>query len=138
MPTMPLHAMAKTYVGVNDNGELADAELRTKISEFEMQWRSFLGTAMRVQAEAKATGGVSEVSSILKKVGTKLGQQRAEMMIEIMGMKGLGWEGEGFSDDELRQTRTWLLGKATTIYGGSTEVQNNIISKRILGMLDHQ
>ena len=138
MPSMPLHAMAKTYVGVNDNGELDDGELRTKISDFEMQWRSFLGTAMRVQAEAKTTGGVSEVSSILKKVGTKLGQQRAELMIEIMGMKGLGWEGEGFSDEELRSTRTWLFGKATTIYGGSTEVQNNIISKRILGMLDHQ
>ena len=138
MPAMPLHAMAKTYVGVNDNGELADSELRTQISDFEMQWRSFLATAMRVQAEAKATGGVPEVSSILKKVGTKLGQRRAELMIEIMGMNGLGWEGEGFSEDELRQTRAWLFGKATTIYGGSTEVQNNIIAKRILGMLDHQ
>ena len=138
MPAMPLHAMAKTYVGVNDNGELADSELRTQISDFEMQWRSFLATAMRVQAEAKATGGVSEVSSILKKVGTKLGQRRAELMIEIMGMNGLGWEGEGFSEDELRQTRAWLFGKATTIYGGSTEVQNNIIAKRILGMLGHQ
>ena len=32
----------------------------------------------------------------------------------------------------------WLFGKATTIYGGSTEIQNNIIAKRVLGMLDHQ
>ena len=31
-----------------------------------------------------------------------------------------------------------LFGKATTIYGGSTEIQNNVIAKRILGMLDHQ
>jgi alkylation response protein AidB-like acyl-CoA dehydrogenase len=55
-----------------------------------------------------------------------------------MGMAGLGWEGEGFSEDELTQTRTWLWGKAVSIYGGSTEIQNNVISKRILGMLDHQ
>ena len=82
--------------------------------------------------------GVSEVSSILKTVGTKLGQERSELIIEIEGLNGLGWEGEGFTPDELHQVRAWLFGKATTIYGGSTEVQNNIIAKRILGMLDHQ
>ena len=60
------------------------------------------------------------------------------MLIEIMGFKGLGWEGEGFSEKELQSVRGWLFGKATTIYGGSTEIQNNIIAKRILGMLDHQ
>ena len=60
------------------------------------------------------------------------------MLIEIRGMQGLGWEGEGFSDSELASTRGWLFGKATTIYGGSTEIQNNIIAKRVLGMLDHQ
>jgi len=88
--------------------------------------------------ESKAVGGVSEVSSILKTVGTKLGQERAEMIIEIEGLNGLGWEGEGFTSEELHNVRAWLFGKATTIYGGSTEVQNNIIAKRILGMLDHQ
>ena len=55
-----------------------------------------------------------------------------------MGRQGLGWEGEGFSDTELAGVRGWLFGKATTIYGGSTEIQNNIVAKNILGMLDHQ
>ena len=41
-------------------------------------------------------------------------------------------------NDELEDVRGWLFGKAATIYGGSTEVQNNIIAKRVLGMLDHQ
>ena len=50
----------------------------------------------------------------------------------------LGWEGEGFSADELATVRAWLGGKAVTIYGGSTEIQNNVIAKRILGLLDHQ
>jgi alkylation response protein AidB-like acyl-CoA dehydrogenase len=95
-------------------------------------------TTQRITQESKAAGGVSEVSSILKTVGTKLVQERAELMIEITGLQGLGWEGEGFSDAELAATRGWLAGKATTIYGGSTEIQNNVIAKRILGMLDHQ
>ena len=55
-----------------------------------------------------------------------------------MGLQGLGWEGDGFSESELGGVRAWLFGKATTIYGGSTEIQNNIIAKRVLGMLDHQ
>ena len=39
---------------------------------------------------------------------------------------------------ELDATRNWLSGKAQSIYGGSNEIQNNIIAKRILGLLDHQ
>ena len=130
--------LAKLYVGVDDQGRIADRDLRARIAKFEMDWRSFLLTAARVHAESKEAGGVSVVSSILKTVGTKLGQERAELTIEIQGLNGLGWEGEGFTEAELHNVRAWLFGKATTIYGGSTEVQNNVIAKRILGMLDHQ
>ena len=139
MPSGPsLADIAKSYVGADAEGRVADPDLRARIAKWEMDWRAFLLTAMRVQAESKAAGGVSEVSSILKTVGTKLGQERAELLIEIQGHEGLGWEGEGFSEAQLKGTRAWLFGKATTIYGGSTEIQNNIIAKRILGMLDHQ
>ncbi|MGN6818137.1 MAG: acyl-CoA dehydrogenase family protein [Sphingomonas sp.] len=130
--------IAKKYVGADAEGRIADPDLRARIAKFEMDWRAFLLTAMRVQAESKAAGGVSEVSSILKTIGTKLGQERAELTIEIEGLQGLGWEGEGFTEAELHAVRAWLFGKATTIYGGSTEIQNNVIAKRILGMLDHQ
>jgi alkylation response protein AidB-like acyl-CoA dehydrogenase len=53
-----------------------------------------------------------------------------------MGHSGLGWEGRAFASDELAAVRRWLGGKATTIYGGSQEVQSNIIAKRILGLPD--
>jgi alkylation response protein AidB-like acyl-CoA dehydrogenase len=139
MPSGPgLPDVAKKYVGTDAEGRIADADLRARIAKFEMDWRAFLLTAMRIQAESKAKGGVSEVSSILKTIGTKLGQERAELTIEIQGLQGLGWEGEGFSEAEIHSVRAWLFGKATTIYGGSTEIQNNVIAKRLLGMLDHQ
>ena len=130
--------IAKQYVETTEDGEIADRVLRDRIADFEIRWNAFLLTARRAGEEAKASGGVSEISSVLKKLGTKLGQERAELAIEIMGFQGLGWEGEGFTEKELQGTRGWLFGKATTIYGGSTEVQNNIIAKRVLGMLDHQ
>jgi len=61
---------------------------------------------------------------------------RAELTLEIMGHQGLGWEGEAFRPDEVQAVRGWLSGKAMSIYGGSFEIQNNIISKRILGLPD--
>lgn len=130
--------IAKKYAETDADGALVDKVLRDRIADFEIRWNAFLLTARRATEESKAQGGVSEISSVLKKLGTKLGQERAEMTIEIMGLQGLGWEGDGFSDAELAGVRGWLFGKATTIYGGSTEIQNNIISKRVLGMLDHQ
>ncbi|MCT2558944.1 acyl-CoA dehydrogenase family protein [Tsuneonella sp. YG55] len=130
--------MAKKYLETDSDGRIVDAVLRDRIADFEIRWQSFLLTARRAVEESKAAGGVSEISSVLKKLGTKLGQERAELSIEIMGLQGLGWEGDGFTDTELAGVRAWLFGKATTIYGGSTEIQNNIIAKRVLGMLDHQ
>ncbi len=53
-----------------------------------------------------------------------------------MGFNGLGWEGEGFDEKELITTRSWLNSKAVTIYGGTNEVQMNIIGKRVLGLPD--
>jgi alkylation response protein AidB-like acyl-CoA dehydrogenase len=133
-----LSDIARKYLETDDNGVLADKVMRDRIADFEIRWQSFLLTAKRAVEESKAQGGVSEISSVLKKLGTKLGQERSEMLIEIMGLQGLGWEGEGFSESELGGVRAWLFGKATTIYGGSTEIQNNIVAKNILGMLDHQ
>ena len=133
-----LSSLAKKYLETDDDGRIADKVLRDRIADFEIRWNTFLLTARRAAEESKSQGGVSEISSVLKKLGTKLGQERAELMIEIMGLQGLGWEGDGFTDAELAAVRGWLFGKATTIYGGSTEIQNNIIAKRVLGMLDHQ
>ncbi|MFY0636346.1 acyl-CoA dehydrogenase family protein [Maricaulis maris] len=129
--------IAKKYVGVDDQGRIADSDLRSRIIKHDMEARAFQATARRVTAEAKS-GEVSLASSILKNVGARITQERAELTLEIMGMQGLGWEGDGFHPLELGSTRGWLFGKAVSIYGGTTEIQNNVIAKRILGMLDHQ
>jgi alkylation response protein AidB-like acyl-CoA dehydrogenase len=131
-------SIAKKYRGVGAEGKLADSDLRTRIIKHEMDQRAFALTLRRAALEAKGNAGPSAATSVMKNVGARITQDRAELAIEIMGMQGLGWEGEGFSNEELAATRTWLWGKAVSIYGGSTEIQNNVIAKRILGMLDHQ
>jgi alkylation response protein AidB-like acyl-CoA dehydrogenase len=134
----PMGALAKEYRGEDEQGRVPDQDLRMRIVRHEMDSRAFALTLRRAALEAKSNQGPSAATSIMKNVGARITQDRAELSIEIMGMNGLGWEGEGFSADELNQTRTWLWGKAVSIYGGSTEIQNNVIAKRILGMLDHQ
>jgi len=47
-------------------------------------------------------------------------------------MDSLGWEGEVF--DEGRVARSWLRSKANSIEGGTSEIQLNIIAKRVLGL----
>ena len=134
----PIGALAKRYRGTDERGRLSDADLRMRLVRHEMDARAFALTLRRAALEAKSNSGPSAATSIMKNVGARVTQDRAELGVEIMGMQGLGWEGEGFSEAELTQTRTWLWGKAVSIYGGSTEIQNNVIAKRILGMLDHQ
>ncbi len=134
----PIPEIAKKYLGTDESGRLTDSELRTKIIKHEMDQRAFALTLRRAALEAKGNAGPSAATSVMKNVGARITQDRAELAIEIMGMQGLGWEGEGFEREELEQTRAWLWGKAVTIYGGSSEIQNNVIAKRILGMLDHQ
>ena len=63
-----------------------------------------------------------------------MAQTRAELMVEIMGSQGLGWEPGEYTEEEARTVREWLGGKSMSIYGGSYEVQKNIISKNILGL----
>jgi alkylation response protein AidB-like acyl-CoA dehydrogenase len=131
----PVQELARDYVGLDDTGALADGDLRTRITNHLMEMRALVLTLKRV-SEARGAGGPSTTTSILKNVSSKVSQDRAELVVEVLGAEGLGWEGDGFSREELAAVRQWLSGKATTIYAGSWEIQNNIIAKRILGLPD--
>ncbi len=131
-----LEDLAKDYVGADDKGRIADSDLRTRLVTHAINMRAFQQTAVRAMMEAKGNAGPSAATSIMKNAGTQLIQERQELILEIMGHQGLGWEGETFKTDELEAVRGWLFGKAFTIFGGSQEVQSNIVSKRILGLPD--
>ena len=129
-----LQDVAKDYVGVDESGRLADSDLRGRIADHLMDADAHGLTIQRITAEAKGKVNVSAAASILKNSATKVAQTKSELTIELMGSQGLGWEGDNFNDAELAIVREWLGGKAISIYGGSYEIQNNIISKNILGL----
>ena len=59
-------------------------------------------------------------------------------MVEAAGSRAFGWSGEGFAPDELAVTRGWLRSKGNSIEGGTTEVNLNVVAKRVLGLRDTQ
>ncbi|MGX9181985.1 acyl-CoA dehydrogenase family protein [Mesorhizobium sp. BHbdii] len=128
--------IARRYVGVDEKGHLADPDLRARIVRHEIDQRAHVLTVARAAAESQGTANPSVAPSIMKNSSTWIGQERAELLIEILGHQGVGWAGEEFDKDELAAVRAWLATKATTIYGGSQEIQNNIVAKRILGLPD--
>jgi alkylation response protein AidB-like acyl-CoA dehydrogenase len=127
---------AKKYVGLDEEGRIADSDLRTRVAKYAIDAKAHQLTILRAVEEAKGNLNPSATTSVMKNSGTWIGQTRSELLIEIMGSQGLGWEGEEFSKDERETVRSWLSGKATTIFGGSQEIQANIVSKRILGLPD--
>ncbi len=132
-----LQDAAKDYVGVQ-NGKIADADLRARITAHKMEAQAFALTVRRIQEESKAAKGPSPATSIIKYAAAKLNQDRTELLVEALGSQGLGWEGEGYKPREIMATRGWLRAKGNSIEGGTSEVNLNVVSKRVLGLLDHQ
>jgi alkylation response protein AidB-like acyl-CoA dehydrogenase len=128
--------IAKKYVGVDEQGRLADSDLRSRLSTHMINAKAHALTLVRAMAEARGNLNPSATTSVMKNSGTQIGQERSELTLEIMGHQGLGWDGDDFTAEERSAVRGWLGGKATTIFGGSQEIQSNIISKRILGLPD--
>jgi alkylation response protein AidB-like acyl-CoA dehydrogenase len=126
--------LAKKYVGLDETGRLADADLRARLIAHKMEEQALRLTVRRAASESRGNAGPNATTSIMKNVSMKTMQDRSELTVEILGANGLGWEGEGFDADELAAVRGWLAGKAGSIYGGSHEIQNNIIAKRILNL----
>ena len=130
-----LAKVSKQYVGEDKNKRIANPNLRSKIAKHEMNSRAFGLTLQRIGEETKV-GAPSPAAAMSKYYGTEHNKLRYELLLEAMGSKALGWEGEEFSPEELAITRDWLRTKANSIEGGTSEVQLNVISKRVLGLPD--
>ena len=131
-----LREAAKRYIGVDEDGRLADSDFRTRLVNHDMEARSFQLTLLRAAAEARNNNGPSAATSIMKNANSRVGTDHCELMVEAMGQRGLGWGDEDFTPEEKAAQRQYLRIKSSTIAGGSYEIQNNIISKRILGLPD--
>ncbi|WP_288363511.1 acyl-CoA dehydrogenase family protein [uncultured Spongiibacter sp.] len=125
---------ALEYVGTDENGKLKDAALRDQLVRHEMAYRAIGLTHFRTFEERMSGQADSNVPLIMKYVGTEEGKRKEELLLALLGHQALGWDGDGFNEDEKLTTRGWLFSKALSIAGGTSEVQLNIIAKRVLGL----
>jgi acyl-CoA dehydrogenase len=121
-------------MGTDASGRLANTVLRQNIAQYQLDTMAFGATMARVGDEAKAGKGLGAASSIFKYYGTELNKRRNELNLAVCGESGLGWEGEEYRDGLV--SRDWLRSKGNSIEGGTSEVQLNIIAKRVLGLPD--
>jgi acyl-CoA dehydrogenase len=125
----PLGQVAADTVGTED-GVLADPLLRGEIAAFDIDAAAFQLALERVGDLAKAKQAHPAMSSMLKYYGAELNKRRHELLMSAGGSDALEWQGERSRDGD--RARSWLRTKANSIEGGTSEVQLNIIAKRLL------
>ncbi|MBI5504695.1 MAG: acyl-CoA dehydrogenase family protein [Deltaproteobacteria bacterium] len=116
---------------------MEDAAFRRRLAKIEIRYRTVGMANMRTLAAAQLGHAPGPESSILKIVGTELQQEATELAMDALGHNALGWFDS--PTDAMPEYQLWLASnfnylRAATIYGGSNEIQKNIISKMILGL----
>ena len=132
-----LEHAALDYIG-KESGRLADADLRARITAHKMEARAFGLTVRRADEESKQGKGPSAATSIIKYAAAKINQERTELLVETLGSQALGWTGDSYQPSEIAVMRAMLRAKGNSIEGGTSEVNLNVVSKRVLGLMDHQ
>jgi acyl-CoA dehydrogenase len=125
-----LAGAAVKALGRDSCGRLRDPLLRGRIASFEVRAAAFRAMAERFTDEMKAQKAHPAQSSMMKYFGTELNKQRHELAMAAGGSLALEWESARSSHGSA--ARAWLRSKGNSIEGGTSEIQLNIIAKRIL------
>lgn len=136
-----MHLIKEAAAKETNGGQrmLDDAGFQQRMADIEVELMALEFTELRTLATMAAGGFPGPESSLLKIKGTELQQATQELRMELaayyqgvlptdMDPSVLGHE---FGSDA---RRAFMYGRAATIYGGSNEVQKNIISKYVLGL----
>lgn len=121
--------VAREELGVDGEGVLRDDALRLRVARQLVDERANRLTGAR----ARGTDA-TRVSSILKLASSEASQQRYSLLMDLLGTRGLDWNSASSPNAGHSIAKQWLRSRANTIEGGTSEVQLNIIAKRVLGM----
>ena len=125
-----LVSIAKKHLGEKD-GKINNGFYRSEIASHKIKEHAFGLTLKRAGDEG---GKASATASMFKLYGTEHNKKRHELMVAAMGTDGIAWDGDEFDQEDKDLTRAWLRTKGNSLEGGTSEVQLNVISKRVLGL----
>jgi len=118
---------------------IKDPIFQLRLSDIEMELMALEYTELRVFASMAAGGQPGPESSLLKIKGTEITQAIQELQLQLASYYGGALQGD-LDNTELGHNfanearRNYMYGRAATIYGGSNEVQRNVIAKAVLGL----
>lgn len=128
--------IAKEHMEFAD-GKMLDSVMRNRIAKHLMNSDAFELTMQRVGDEFAAQDPLAGMAAVIAKYyGTEEDKRKYQLIQDIMGTYGLVWENGDEHSDQMRIPRQLLSTYAHTIAGGTSEVQLNIIAKRVLGLPD--
>ncbi|MEL0162905.1 MAG: acyl-CoA dehydrogenase family protein, partial [Halieaceae bacterium] len=126
------------------NAAAGDPTFAFRIAETEIDVMALEQTELRIKGSVAAGEHPGALSSLVKVSGTELGQQCAELLIEAAGQGAMPWQSEVLAPDYQGPTAApeecvttmaeYINSRATTIYGGTAEIQRGIIAKHVLGL----
>jgi alkylation response protein AidB-like acyl-CoA dehydrogenase len=127
--------LAEVKKHAKQNGLLDDPLFAARLAEAENEVLALELTQARVVSSSSG-GKPNPASSVLKLRGSQLQQIATELLVEVAGPDALPVGGDGIASPEWAQTSAphYLNYRKTSIYGGSNEVQRNIIASTILGL----
>ncbi|HYE45039.1 MAG TPA: acyl-CoA dehydrogenase family protein, partial [Caulobacter sp.] len=139
-----IRQMAGTELGDDGQALIKDADFKRKVAELEIDLTALEFTELRVLASESAGKGPGPESSLLKIKGTEIQQRLTELALEAAGHYGApyfrGFPNDGDNmhpigpDHAHRTAPNYFNTRKTSIYGGSNEIQRNIIAKMVLGL----
>lgn len=118
---------------------LSDPIFQQRLADIEIELMALEFTELRVLATVATGGAPGAESSMLKIKGTELQQASQALFMDVAGYYQ-GLLPNDMSADEVGHEfgsaarQGFMYGRAATIYGGSNEVQKNIIAKAVLGL----
>ena len=118
---------------------IEDPVFQMRLSDIEMELMALEYTELRVFASMASGGMPGPESSLLKIKGTEISQSIHEVQLQLASYYGGALQGELSSEVLGHNFATeargkYMYGRAATIYGGSNEVQRNVIAKAVLGL----
>ena len=143
-----LRRLKKIAAETFDNGRplIEDPDFKRRITEIEVELQALEMTVMRVIATAMKNPGSNKpdpTTSVLKIKGTEIQQACSELLMKAAGPYAwVDGDPEAEGGEDLDVAPDWAFGLAGTyfnwrkqsIYGGSNEIQRNIMAKAFLGL----
>lgn len=126
-----------------DNGAWDDPLFRSEVIKLEIELKALEVAQMQILARAgESQGRPDPASSILKLRGSQLQQRASELLMELEGVAALRAPGDvadpyHAAEEQLAAAaalNNYLNFRKVSIYGGSNEIQKNIIAKTILNL----